>query len=428
MITRKHPPTAICGIVILFLTSAFGSSALAQHIQSFSFNKFDGADPQGGLVAAPSGKLYGTTSQGGSRTCFYGCGTAFEISPPSSPGGPWTGTLLYSFGSNSQDGTEPYGSMVFDSAGNLYGVTLGGENSAGTVFELSPPAAAGAAWTETVLYRFAGGSDGSYPMAGPVFDQAGNLYGTTEAGGDGSGGIVWELSPPSLPGGSWTETVLHSFSGADGWEPLASLVLDTSGNLYGTTFAGGDQTNCNVGFGCGVVFELSPPSSPGDPWIETALHVFVASVQGISPDAGLILDKTGALFGTTDDGGSFGGGVLFGLKPPARSGAGWTYSVLHSFGGSGDGDVPVGNLTRSNSGTIYGVTQYTSDQSGDGTIFQVIPPASPGGEWAESLLYSFTGASGAHPVGGLIIHTGALWGTTSQGGSKNDGVVFKLSP
>jgi uncharacterized repeat protein (TIGR03803 family) len=427
MITRKFLPTTICGLVILLLTSVFVPSALAQHIQSFSFNQFDGAVPQGGLVADLSGKLYGTTSLGGPS----GDGTVFQISPPSSPGGAWTGTLLYSFGSNSQDGTEPYGSMVFDSAGNLFGVTLGGGNGAGTVFELSPPAAPDGAWTETVAYRF-GGNDGIYPMASPVFDRAGNLYGTTEGGGTGSSGTVWELSPPSSPGGPWTETVLHSFSGSDGREPMASLVFDGKGNLYGTTSFGGDQ-NCETPIGCGVVFELSPPSSPGDPWTDTVLHIFVASVQGINPDSALILNKTGALLGITSyggtfDGGTFDGGVLFGLQPPAHPGEAWTYAVLHSFGGSGDGDVPVGNLTRSNSGTIYGVTQYTSDQSGDGTIFQVVPPASPGGAWAESLLYSFTGPSGAHPVGDLITRGNAFWGTTSQGGSTNDGVVFKLSP
>jgi uncharacterized repeat protein (TIGR03803 family) len=194
----------------------------------------DGDRPFAGLIADQAGNLYGTTYNGGGGPYFVGCcGTVFEVSPPAAPGDPWTETVLYSF-QGGTDGGAPDGSLVFDQTGNLYGTTTqGGQNAecpnCGTVFELTPPANVGGAWTETILHRFTGlidNSDGAGPIGALVFDKAGNLYGTTYVGGLLSDGTVFQLSPPTTPGGSWTETTIYGFRGrSDGLGPARSKDL-----------------------------------------------------------------------------------------------------------------------------------------------------------------------------------------------------------
>ncbi len=227
--TRLWAAMAILAVV-LFSTSSWAASH--QILHSFNPNGADGAEPYGGLIADSAGNRYGTTYYGGTDNV----GAVFELSPNGSSG--WTEKVIYSFSSNGNHGTYLEGGLVLDGAGNLYGTTTqGGIHGGGTMFELSPNGSGG--WTETVLHSFGGGTDGGLPYAGLIFDGAGNLYGTTEAGGIYGGGTVFEFSPRQ--GGGWTETVLHNFNPAttDGSGPQASLIRDAAGNLYGTTTSGG---------------------------------------------------------------------------------------------------------------------------------------------------------------------------------------------
>jgi uncharacterized repeat protein (TIGR03803 family) len=234
---------------------------------------------------------------------------------------------LYSFCpvAGCKDGDAPYqAGVIQDAVGNLYGATEdGGANGDGTVFKLAPPATSSGTWTETVLYSFCAVkscTDGEEPQAGLIRDAAGNLYGTTKDGGVIGDGAVFKLAPPALPGGQWTETVLHSFCILDGCKdgeyPEAGLVQDAAGNLYGTTENGGANDD-------GVAFKLAPPAVPGNPWTETVLYSFCADtncVDGESPYGGaLILDAAGNLYGTVD-GGVYDEGAVFKLAPPATLG------------------------------------------------------------------------------------------------------------
>ena len=275
--------------------------------------------------------------------------------------------MLHSFG-NGTDGQNPYAGLVLDGAGNLYGTTVnGGIHDGGTAFEMTPREGGG--WTETVLRSFGGGTDGSAPYAGLIFDAAGNFYGTTSSGGIHGLGTVFEMTPRD--GGGWTETVLHSFGNAatqDGSTPGAGLIFDTAGNLYGTTYDGGIH-------GHGTVFEMAPREGGG--WTETVLHSFgnVATQDGSAPDAGLIFDTAGNIYGTTELGGIYGLGTAFELSP--RQGAGWTETVLHSFGNGTDGQNPYAALIFDAAGNLYGTTYqggiHPCNGSGCGTVFEITP-------------------------------------------------------
>jgi uncharacterized repeat protein (TIGR03803 family) len=232
----------------------------------------DGEFPSGGVIADTSGNIYGTASYGGTGDCILlgiegGCGTVFELSPPQTKGGKWTYTILYSF-KGGKDGYLPFGDLVFDSAGNLYGATYfgGGKGKTcdpycqycGTVFKMSPPKIKGGKWMEKVPHSLAGGTDGANPNGGLVLDSKGAIYGTTAGGGDESGecgslgcGAVFKLAPATMKGGAWTEKMLHRFNGQDGTTPAADVVLGKNGNLYGTASAGTSGGN-------GAVFELAP--------------------------------------------------------------------------------------------------------------------------------------------------------------------------
>jgi len=271
-------------------------------VHNFNDNGTDGYYPFTGLIVDAAGNLYGATFNGGA----YGVGTVFELTP--SGGGVWTEAVLHNFNDNGTDGYQPYGAgLILDSVGNLYGTTVdGGAYGVGTVFELTP--SGGGVWTETILHSFNDTpfTDGYGPTCGLIVDAAGNLYGTTTYGGHhccGGYGTVFELTPTGA--GSWTEKVLHSFEGKDGEQPWAGLVLDASGNLYGTTYEGG-------AYGVGTVFELSP--AVGGSWTETLLHSFHA-MGGSNPVAGLIVDAAGNLYGTTAVGGAHGYGTVFEIIP-----------------------------------------------------------------------------------------------------------------
>jgi uncharacterized repeat protein (TIGR03803 family) len=271
-------------------------------LHTFSNDGTDGKYPWAGLLLDAAGNLYGTTFEGGTFTvCAGGCGVVFELSPAEN--GKWTESILLDFGSGYTDAYTPdNGSLIIDSAGNLYGTSGGGGTyGSGTVFELSP--AAGGSWTETTLYNFGAAGDGSFPQGGVAFDSAGNLYGTTTAGGAYGFGTAFQLTPAG--GGNWTETIIHSFDveTGDGTLPRADVILDSAGNVYGTTLEGGASD-------IGMVFELSP--GIGGSWTETVLHSFQDNgIDGETPGPSLTFDSSGNIYGTTYDGGLKKGGTVF---------------------------------------------------------------------------------------------------------------------
>jgi uncharacterized repeat protein (TIGR03803 family) len=253
----------------------------------------DGAVPEhGDLVFDQARSLYGTTFAGGSSNV----GTVYKLTPSN---GHWTESVLYSF-TGGLDASAPYPGVVFDAAGNLNGTTFYGGFGKGTVFQLTP---VGNGWSDKLLYGFQGGSDGGYPVGGLINDQSGNFYGTSSAGGPGGGGTVYELT---LANGAWTYSLVYGFSGPGG--PLGNLIMDKAGSLYGTTYADGG--------GLGNVFKLTP-SNGG--WTYTDLHDFAGS-DGANPYGSLAFDTSGNLFGTTSAGGTGsacagGCGVVFEITP-----------------------------------------------------------------------------------------------------------------
>jgi uncharacterized repeat protein (TIGR03803 family) len=351
--------SCFCGAATLALL-VLAISPAAWAVTETRIHEFNPAVDPNGLVADSTGNLYGTTGSDG----FYRYGTVFQVRP--SAGGIWTESTIYSFTGGS-DGGAPEAVMTLDAAGNLYGTTqVGGSGSCncGTVFELSR--SAHGVWTETTLYSFAGGADGSNPRyTNLVFDAAGNLYGVTEFGGTALGGTVFELSPQA--GGGWTESVLYAFAGgaSDGANPIGGVVFDTAGNLYGATLDGGSQ-RCGSG-GCGGVFELSPQAGGG--WREQMIYFFQDGDDGAVPISLLVIDPTGNLYGMTQTGGSGGCGTVYKLSP--ASGGGWSKHTLHQFTGSPDGCVPFLNMVR-NGSYIYGVAEG-GGASGNGAIFRITP-------------------------------------------------------
>lgn len=394
----------------------------------------NGGQPWAPPISDASGNFYGTTSLGGSGACgdakwTTGCGAVYKLSPPAN-GGAWTETLIYQF-QNLEDGYDPESTLVFDKAGNLYGTAQLGGNGlyhCGTVFKLSPPSSGSGAWTESTLYSFNCDSNGGHPEAGVVFDKVGNLYGTTVLGGtctvSGGCGVVFQLSPPSSGAGSWTDTVLYSFqAGTDGNLPGSALVIDGRGNLYGTTAAGGSQ-NCGYDVGCGTVFELSPPASSGGPWTESILYAFTSQANdGYLPRSAVVFGKSGGLYGVTEGGGANYGGTVFQLMPPASSGGAWTETILFGFGAD-DGESPFGTPAVTDNGTIVGTTQFggTNDV---GTAFQLAPPTAAGDSWVESTLVNFT--NHAYSIAGLTLgRDGYLYGATLGGEGSSAGCATSV--
>ena len=396
----------------LLLTSAWADHQTVLH--SFG-NGSDGMGPIGGLLMDAAGNLYGVTYGGGIYQCYGGgCGTVFELSRV--PGGRWTETVLYNF-ANTNDGGGPDAGLIMDAAGNLYGVTAyGGLNGdLGTVFELSP--GAGGTWTETVLYSFSG-NDGRDPAGSLIMDAAGNLYGLTDDGGAYGEGIAFELSPSG--GGGWTETVLHSFgNGSDAAYPAGSLIMDAAGNLYGATMQGGSYC---PGYGCGTVFELSPAQGGG--WTETVLYSFNGS-DGFQPRAGLVMDATGNLYGTTVQGGPycfFGCGTVFELSPSV--GGGWTEMTLYNFQNPPDAEGPDTVLILDSAGNLYGTASLAGNY-GYGAVFEVSPRQ---GSWTETQLYSFGRDADGGGSGGVIMDRfGDLYGE-GGGGIYYGGTAYELTP
>jgi uncharacterized repeat protein (TIGR03803 family) len=369
-----------------------------------------------GLVLDASGNLYGTTFDGGT----YGRGTVFVLTRGSN--GRWTEHVLHDF-EGGNDGEAPYASPIFDAAGNLYGTTrYGGASGNGTVFELRPDSKG--KWTERVLYQFTGGKDGGQPWSGVIIDAKGNLYGTTSGGGNSSDcaysscGVVFELKRTS--NGDWKEQVLHAFNGKDGGSPLASLVFDGDGSLYGTT-------EWDSVFSGGTAFELAH-GSDGE-WTEHVLHRFSRGTDGGNPAAGLVLSAAGDLYGTTEFGGDLGGcggggcGVVFELT--YTSNGQWTEHVLHAFTGGADGSDPRAGVIFDLAGDLYGTA--SEGASSNGTVFELSRNSKV--KWTAHVLHQFgIGKGPGNPNAGLIFDEASnLYGTTLDYYSYRAGTVFKLT-
>jgi uncharacterized repeat protein (TIGR03803 family) len=306
--------------------------------------------PQGPLAIDSKGNLYGVQSQGGDLTC--NCGTVYQLTKSA---GNWTQNLLHDFLGGS-DGQYPYSGVLQDAKGNLYGTTASGGAGYGTIFELSPGTDGN--WIYSIIYEFYsnGAPDGQGPWGPLTIDSLGNLYGTTQGGGEYGYGTAFKLSPSD----GWSETILYNFSEDYGSFPQPSGVTwDSAGNLYGTTTYDGV-------YALGTVYKLTPAAGF---WNHTVLHTFTGGVDGAYPYQGLAIDSSGALYGTTSLGGIYGYGVVF--KFQSTNGK-WSESELHAFTNGSDGSRPDGGVTLDPSGDVYG-TALEGGTYDQGTAFEIKP-------------------------------------------------------
>jgi uncharacterized repeat protein (TIGR03803 family) len=388
----------------------------------------NGSYPLAPLITDARGALYGTTEGYHSHTKNQ-CGNAFMLEPPKDSGKPWGYHILHVFIRGKTDGCDPWGGLVKDPSGTFYGTTAGGGAyypNGGTVFALAPPATGNKKWSESLVQSFLEGNNESSLIVG----QGGVLYGTTATGAGNGLGAVFALTPPGQGQSSWTEAALYSFQGStDGNGPVAGLVQDASGALYGTTYYGGTGTTCSGGKGCGTVFELTPPAAGQTAWTETILYTFTGGADGGNPYAGLTFDKSGALYGATVYGNP--GSVVFKLSPPTAGQTAWAESVLHTFeGGNEDGVFNYGGVIFDPHGDLYGTT-LQGGPTDAGTVFKLSPPAAGQTAWTETVLHIFSHntTDGSYPYAGLVRDAaGNLFGTTSIGGANDLGTVFEVTP
>ncbi len=426
---RAVSPTKIFLTLAAFLLATRLTTPSVQAKTKFkvihTFHGKDGVEPVGQLIRDTTSNLYGTTGEGGSGKCQnFGCGTAFKMNN--------AGKIVWQYSFQGANGETPAAGMFQDSTGNFFGTTVyGGKNNThycpesercGLVFELDKQGR-----KETVLHKFTGNPDGYFPEALLVGNAVGNLYGTTYVGGENGYGSVFKIDRAGK------ETILYSFAGgSDGCAPYPGVVLDSAGNLYGVTLDGGAGF-CNSGYG--VVYMVDPSGN------ETVLHTFSGS-DGANPISVLLFDEQGNLYGTTDNGGtseicSGGCGTVFELSP--SGGGGWSETVLYSFcpqSGCADGEPPSrGPLVRDAKGNIYGTAEgggIRNCAGGCGVVFKL----DAGGK--QTVLHSFTGGTdGAYPYGGLVMDSaGNLYGATLLGGDlecpigggQGCGTIFKVSP
>jgi uncharacterized repeat protein (TIGR03803 family) len=432
-------------IVALSLT-ALGLASVIPSRAAHTIYKFKGGSDGKWSVAGlleSQGALYGTTEYGGTNDY----GTVFKLTPPAKAGAPWSENVIYSFTGDSDgyDGTYPEAGLIVGSDGAFYGTTNGGGRwGYGTAYKLVPPADGQSAWSESVIYNFCSlsdCSDGTYPQDALLAGSDGALYGTTSEGGlFVNKGTVFKLTPPAGAGSAWSETVLYSFcsvGGAcdDGSLPLAGLIADNQGSLYSTTEFGGSEDS-------GTAFKLTPPAKGQTKWTETVLHSFCIDydvsglcLDGKYPVASLVFDQQGALYGTASQGGDSGsgydtsGGVVFKLTPPANGQTGWTETVPHSFTSHARGANPSGALIIDQQGALYGTTQKgggPSFVSGSGVVFKLTPPPQSQYKWPLTVLFNLNNSTNAgyNPAAGLILYQDALYGTTLFGGSQRTDCII----
>lgn len=306
-------------------------------------------------------------------------------------------SVLYSF-RNLFDGQKPQARLIFDSAGALYGTTsqggtIGGVAGKGTIFKLTPPVPPATNWTKTNLFTFGNTPGPNSPDYGVIFDNTGSLYGVTPLGGAANAGTVYRLNPPVPPATRWSLSVLYEFKDLfDGRNPRGELVFDSHGALNGVAYSSPDW---------GIVFKLTPPCGGLTQWIPTVLYTFKTSADGDFPSGRLVVDSTGALYGTTEGGGAGFAGTVFRLNPPVPPATNWTKKTIVAFNGT-NGETPHGGLIADSLGALYGTT-YGGGTSSSGTLFKLTPPVPPATAWKLTILFNFGGASGSGPLGGLTI-------------------------
>jgi uncharacterized repeat protein (TIGR03803 family) len=403
-LTKRLTPifqTAVRSALTLAILSALlvvATARLQAQTESvlYSFaGKPDGSNPRSPLVFN-GGNLYGTTYSGG----LYGFGTVFELTPTGTGG--WTEKILYNFcpaSPSCTDGENPtFAKLLFDSAGNIYGTAYaGGALGNGAVFELSP---LGSSWNYQVLYSFTGQPDAANPINGLVMDASGNIYGTAYAGGGGNNGAIFQLHPTGT--GTWTEQVIANVS-----EIFAGLAIDSSGDLYGTT--------------AGSVFKIIP-NGVNNWYLANILTFTTSATQGSTPNGTPILDSVGNLYGTTTNGGKNNLGVVY--KLVKNGNLKYTERVLYNFGPNGT--LPYAGLVMDSAGNLYGTTT-AGGKNGAGIVYELV--SSGTGYFTERPLQAFLGINGAVPYDSLILDSGNyLYGTTYGGGTNGQGTVFVVNP
>jgi uncharacterized repeat protein (TIGR03803 family) len=402
----------------LLLALAFApftyAAASYKVIQNFSCGADSSCYPSGPLVFDKSGNLYGTAEQGG----IENYGTIFQLVP--NPDDTWSQTVLHSF-DFANDGEYPRFGVILDSTGNLYGTTssAGGPRDLGTVFELLPD---NGGWT--IVLPFDGSSGG-----GVVTDRNGNIYGAIGPG-NYKAGAVGELSPD---GNGWSYVALYSFCAqancADGDTPASPLTFDVAGNLYGTTEYGGNKQLCTADtIGCGVAFQLSP--NRGGTWTFHLMHAFAAfSGDGQTPSGPLVMDRNGSVYGTTLNGGPTGGGTVFKLIP-STLGRSWKETVLYTFPHCSSGCSPLHGLAIDQAGNLYGAAgggdMLCLGGSYCGVLFELSPQK--GNQWTYTLVHKFNGTDGWGSDTPTIGPDGNIYGVTLYGGQNSQGVVFQITP
>jgi uncharacterized repeat protein (TIGR03803 family) len=418
---RPHSATVAILLMLLFfllvlllvlLTPQPAQAQTFQVLHTFTGGA-DGGSPEAGVTIDAAGNLYGTTWYGGTA----GTGTVFKLKRS---GAGWVLAPLYSFGgaNASRDGANPGTRVTFAADGSLYGTTYSGggpqsgcpgSQGCGTVFHLAPPPAAPesvmAPWKETVLYRFTGGSDGGEPYGELTFDQSGNIYGTTWTGTES--GVVYELIPS---GGGWTQSVIYT--PGTGYAAYGAVVFDRFGSLYGVLYEGS-------GYDFGAVYQLTPS---GSGWTPQTLYSFTGGSDGWGP-SGVIVDGSGNLYGPTVWGANGElGGTVFELTP--SNGGGWSFTTIYDLPAEGYG--PEANLVMDSAGNLYG-TIYGEGPGGAGSVFKLTPTDSG---WIYTSLHDFTnGSDGGAPMSNVVFDSnGNLYGTASQGGGYGEGVVWEITP
>lgn len=425
-----HRFISILAALTLVLAVRASASDTEAVLYAFGGIPNDAAAPAAGLIVDKLGNFYGTTQAGGASGCVHCFGAAYELSLV---GGTWKETILHSFGGS--DGYEPLAPLAPDGAGDLFGTTfLGGDtygsgcstNGCGEVFELTHGMSG---WTESNVYSFTDGSDGAYPTTAVTFDGSGDLFGTASGGGSaactGGCGVAFKLTPSS---GKWTESVIHTFTGAaDGAKPYASVLI-MGPKIFGTALYGGNTgAPCPPG-GCGVVFELA---KSGGVWNETVIHTFTGGADGDNPISALTADRAGNLYGTAA-GGTHSSGLIYKLT---RGKTGWTEHVLYNLTGH-PAIGPLGDLSMDSNGDLFGAASGGNDctinrsRATCGVVYELVHGA--GNSWTEKVLYSFLKTVGGwNPNGHLLIDSSSdVFGTTVKGAESNGccGDVFELKP
>jgi uncharacterized repeat protein (TIGR03803 family) len=400
------------GVVAVTMLASAWASPKFQVMHAFAGGN-DAWGPVGVLTLGSAGNLYGNSFYGGSTDCGgYGCGTVFRLAPKN---GHWAETVLYNFADIIYAG--PSGPLAIDGEGNIYGAGTAwgydnGQYYGGELFQVLNNAGT---YTGSTLHSFVGGDDdGAEPNAGLVRDSAGNLYGSTLAGGAlNDNGVIFQFHPNG--DGTFTENLIYEFGQGKTDCPVGPMLMDKLGNLYGTTA-------CSGAYGYGSVYKLSQANGV---WTFESIYDFTPSPNfGAPPNpGGLVMDSEGNLYGNTEYEGVYGVGSLYKLSPTVGY---WKFTLIHSFTGSTDGGLPVGGVAIDGAGSLYGTT-FSGGLFQYGTVYKFSP--GPKGNWAESVLHNFANTTdGYNPQGVTLDSAGNIYGVSSYGGAHQDGIAWEITP